>query len=159
MRRRLVTDSGVRSKLLQLTAALLCAGLSVAAAGSVARGQTADQAQPVQGAAGTGRVVSIDEDRATSFRTVSGGQQEDVPGGPLTVAAYGVVWLVLFGFVLRLNRLQRGVQTDLERLARSVNEHAGIAAGAGASGSSGSSGSSQGSSSSGSGTAQHGAVS
>jgi len=151
MLRRLVRECRVQTKCVQLVAALLCAWLSATVDMPTARAQTADQAQP---AAGGGRVVSIDEDRATSFRTVSGGQKEDVPGGPLTVVAYAVVWIVLFGFVLRLNRLQRGVQTDLERLARSVNEHAGIHAG----GSSDASGS-PGSSSSGPGTARHGAVS
>jgi CcmD family protein len=36
------------------------------------------------------------------------------------LAAYAIVWLALFGYVWRLNSLQRGVQANLERLERSL---------------------------------------
>lgn len=60
------------------------------------------------------------EDRATSFQAVSGGTQEDVAGGPLMLLAYAAVWVVVFGYVYRINRLQRGVEANVERLERSI---------------------------------------
>ena len=60
------------------------------------------------------------EDRAASFQAVSGGVQEDVAGGPLMLLAYALVWLVVFGYVFRINRLQRGVEANVERLERSI---------------------------------------
>jgi CcmD family protein len=59
-------------------------------------------------------------DRAASFQAVEGGTQEDVAGGPLMLLAYAAVWLVVFGYVYRINRLQRGVEANLERLERSI---------------------------------------
>jgi CcmD family protein len=59
-------------------------------------------------------------DRAASFQAVSGGTQEDVAGGPLMLLAYALVWLVVFGYVYRINRLQRGVEANVERLERSI---------------------------------------
>jgi len=64
--------------------------------------------------------VSAQEDRAQSFQAVTGGVKEDIAGGPLMLAAYAVVWILLFGYVWRLIRLQRGVEVNLERLERSV---------------------------------------
>lgn len=60
------------------------------------------------------------DDRAASFQAVSGAVKEDVPGGPLMLAAYAVVWLAVFGYVFRLVRLQRGVEANLERLERTL---------------------------------------
>jgi CcmD family protein len=60
------------------------------------------------------------QDRAADFRAVSGAVKEDVAGGPLMLAAYAVVWVALFGYVWRLNRLQRSVEVNLERLERTV---------------------------------------
>lgn len=60
------------------------------------------------------------DDRAASFQAVSGGTQEDVAGGPLMLLAYAAVWLVVFGYVYRINRLQRGVEANVERLERSI---------------------------------------
>ena len=67
------------------------------------------------------------EDRAQSFQAVSGGTQEDVAGGPLMLLAYAAVWLVVFGYVYRINRLQRGVEANLERLERSIARQGGTA--------------------------------
>jgi CcmD family protein len=64
------------------------------------------------------------DDRAASFQAVTGGTQEDVAGGPLMLLAYAAVWVVVFGYVYRINRLQRGVQTDVERLERSIARQA-----------------------------------
>lgn len=61
------------------------------------------------------------QDRASSFQAVTGGVKEDVPGGPLMLAAYAVVWIAVFGYVWRLIVLQRGVQANVERLERTVS--------------------------------------
>jgi CcmD family protein len=59
-------------------------------------------------------------DRAASFEAVSGAVKEDVPGGPLVVAAYGLIWLAVFAYVLRLVRLQRGADENLARLQQDL---------------------------------------
>ena len=76
-------------------------------------------------AAGVGAQDGQAEDRAASFQAVSGGTQEDVAGGPLMLLAYAAVWLVVFGYVYRINRLQRGVETNVERLERSIARQGG----------------------------------
>jgi len=75
--------------------------------------QLSAQAQDTQG-------TTAAEDRAQSFQAVTGGVREDVPGGPLTLGAYAVVWAALFGYVFRLTRLQRGVEANLSRLEQTV---------------------------------------
>ena len=60
------------------------------------------------------------DDRAASFQAVSGGTKEDIAGGPLMLLAYAAVWIVVFGYVYRINRLQRGVEANVERLERSI---------------------------------------
>lgn len=60
------------------------------------------------------------EDRAQSFQAVTGGTKEDVAGGPLMLLGYAAVWIVVFGYVYRINRLQRGVEANVERLERSI---------------------------------------
>lgn len=67
-----------------------------------------------------GQAPATADDRAASFQAVSGGTQEDVAGGPLMLIAYAAVWLVVFGYVYRINRLQRGVEANVERLERSI---------------------------------------
>ena len=62
------------------------------------------------------------KDRATSFEAVSGAVKEDVPGGPLLLVAYGFVWLALFGYVLRLGKLQSRVETNLAGLERALQK-------------------------------------
>ena len=56
------------------------------------------------------------ESRSATFQAVSGGQGEDVPGGPLLVAAYGAVLALVLGYVLHLGRLTAGASRDLDRL-------------------------------------------
>jgi CcmD family protein len=60
------------------------------------------------------------ESRATAFQAVEGSQKEDVPGGPLMVAAYAVVLVLLVGYVARLGALQRRIAGELERLTRAL---------------------------------------
>jgi hypothetical protein len=63
-------------------------------------------------------------DRAQTFEAVSGGVKEDVPGGPLVLIAYGLIWLAVFGFVLRIVRLQRGADENLARLQQDLEKAA-----------------------------------
>jgi CcmD family protein len=58
------------------------------------------------------------EERSQSFRAVEGAVKEDVPGGPLLVAAYAAIWLVVLAYVFRLTRLQQRAQRDVARLER-----------------------------------------
>jgi len=60
------------------------------------------------------------EDRAQSFRSVQGAVQEDVPGGPLLVAAYALILACLIAYLVRLLRLQSRAQADLERLEKAL---------------------------------------
>jgi CcmD family protein len=67
-----------------------------------------------------GQAAATADDRAASFQAVSGGTKEDVAGGPLMLLAYAAVWIIVFGYVYRINRLQRGVEANVERLERSI---------------------------------------
>jgi hypothetical protein len=60
------------------------------------------------------------EDRATSFKAVTGAVKEDVPGGPLLLGAYAAILVVLIGYGVRLVRMQQRAQTDLARLERQI---------------------------------------
>jgi hypothetical protein len=60
------------------------------------------------------------EDRSQSFRPIEGAVKEDVPGGPLLVAAYGSLWLFLLGYGFRLIRLQGRAEADVQRLERAL---------------------------------------
>lgn len=60
------------------------------------------------------------DDRATSFKAVTGAVKEDVPGGPLLLAAYGAILLVIISYGVRLVRMQQRAQGDLARLERQI---------------------------------------
>jgi hypothetical protein len=60
------------------------------------------------------------ESRSATFQAVTGAQQEDVPGGPLLVAAYGAVLVLVLGYVLYLGSLTAGASRDLERLEKAI---------------------------------------
>ena len=62
------------------------------------------------------RAQDAAEERAQSFQAVEGAVKEDVPGGPLLIAAYGVIWALTLLYVIRLVRLQQRAQNDLQRL-------------------------------------------
>jgi CcmD family protein len=55
---------------------------------------------------------------------VQGAQREDVAGGPLLLAAYGVIWVLVLLYVIRLVRLQSRSQADVERLERVLSKDA-----------------------------------
>ncbi len=60
------------------------------------------------------------ESRAQAFQAVSGAVKEDVPGGPLLVAAYAFVWAALFFYIWRLHKQQRELETELNDLKKRV---------------------------------------
>ena len=62
------------------------------------------------------------EDRAEAFRAVEGPQQEDVPGGPLLVGAYALLWLFVLGYVWRLGRLHARTASEIEQVQRRLRE-------------------------------------
>ena len=64
--------------------------------------------------------TTAQDDRATKFEVVEGAVREDVPGGPLLVAAYALIWLAVFAYVFRLVRLQRGADENLARLQQDL---------------------------------------
>lgn len=63
-------------------------------------------------------------DRAQTFEAVSGAVKEDVPGGPLLVAAYALIWLAVLGYVFRLVRLQKSADENLARLQQDLQRAA-----------------------------------
>jgi CcmD family protein len=64
--------------------------------------------------------AASETDRATSFEAVEGAVKEDVPGGPLLLAAYAIVWLAVLGYVWRLSRLHARVEESIGTLTRSL---------------------------------------
>ncbi len=64
--------------------------------------------------------------RTTAF--VAAKIPTEVPGGPLLLGAYGLVWLVLFGYLFSLRRRQEEVEGELRDL---LGEARALAQGAG----------------------------
>ncbi len=59
--------------------------------------------------------------RATEFQAMEGARAEDaIPGGNLMIAAYGVVMLLLVGYIARLGMLQRRTSSDVARLSELI---------------------------------------
>ncbi len=63
-------------------------------------------------------------ERSQAFRAVEGAVEEDVPGGPLLVAAYGAVLTAIVLYVLWIARLQRRMGADLARLEGALKQQA-----------------------------------
>ena len=61
-------------------------------------------------------------DRAQTFQAVEGAVKEDVPGGPLLVGAYALIWLAVFGYLVRLVRLQAHTEAEVARLEKALAE-------------------------------------
>ncbi|MBW2463540.1 MAG: CcmD family protein [Deltaproteobacteria bacterium] len=106
-----------------LRTALLALALGLAFGPAITMAQPAD-GEGEQGADDQG-AESPDESRATSFRAVTGPEAEDVPGGTLLIAAYGVLWVLIFGYVFRLGRLEARTRADVTRLERGLAESSG----------------------------------
>jgi hypothetical protein len=62
------------------------------------------------------------EGRAASFEAVTGAVREDVPGGPLVVAAYALIWVAVLAYVFRLVRLHKNVDENLVRLQQDLSK-------------------------------------
>jgi CcmD family protein len=60
------------------------------------------------------------EERAAQFVGVRGPEAESVPGGALLLAAYAIVWALLFLFLMRMRGLQRQTAEELERLSAEI---------------------------------------
>ena len=75
---------------------------------------------PAQPEAASEAEESPAEERATQFVGVTGPDAESVPGGTLLVAAYAVIWVLLFLFLMRMRRLQRQTAEELERLGAEI---------------------------------------
>jgi len=60
------------------------------------------------------------EERAAQFVGVTGPEAESVPGGALLLAAYAIVWVLLFLFLVRMRRLQSQTAEELERLGAEI---------------------------------------
>ena len=56
--------------------------------------------------------------RQTAFRSVSGAEGEQVSGLTLMVTAYGLIWLLVLAYVLRLAALQAASEREQRRLER-----------------------------------------
>jgi hypothetical protein len=75
--------------------------------------------------AAVARAQDAAEERSQSFQAVKGAVQEDVPGGPLLVYAYGFILLLLVGYLVRLVRLQQSSERELARLAQQLGKSGG----------------------------------
>jgi hypothetical protein len=79
-------------------------------------------ATPLLAAAQGAEAGATPDDRATSFRAVTGAEAESVPGGPLLIGAYGLVWCFTLLYVLRLAGLSRRTSVEITRLERILSE-------------------------------------
>ncbi|MDH3656172.1 MAG: CcmD family protein [Myxococcales bacterium] len=65
------------------------------------------------------------EERAAQFVGVRGPEAESVPGGALMLAAYAIVWALLFLYLMRMRGLQRNTAEELERLSAEIRASGG----------------------------------
>lgn len=86
--------------------------------GSFASSTSAQDTDAVEEREGPG------DSRAASFRAVSGPQAERVPGGTLTVVAYGGAWALLLGYLWRLGRMHTQNERELSALRKSLDTKA-----------------------------------
>ncbi|MCA9531378.1 MAG: hypothetical protein KC543_14715 [Myxococcales bacterium] len=61
------------------------------------------------------------QSRSTQFVAVRGPQTEHVPGGALLIIAYGIVFVLLLLYVLRLFRLQAKTDETLAQLGERID--------------------------------------
>lgn len=74
----------------------------------------------IAGAAAQAAGDTPDESRSTAFQAVEGAVKEDIAGGPLLLATYAIIWLVLFAYVFRLVGLQKRTQIELDGLRQEL---------------------------------------
>jgi len=70
----------------------------------------------------TEQTESAEESRAAQFRTVTGPQAPEVPGGALMLGAYITAWVLTMGFFWRVGRLHARNAADLERLQKHLEK-------------------------------------
>lgn len=61
------------------------------------------------------------QSRAATFEAAQGARTEEIPGGALMVGAYGVVWILVLGYVVWLGFKQSGTARELERLRQDLD--------------------------------------
>jgi len=83
--------------------------------GSLIFWQQADSAQGQQSSDAALKPMT-ESGNVTYFRTVEGPVRDQIPGGLLLLAAYGLVWLLLLLYVAHVGRLQTQAQRELDRL-------------------------------------------
>ena len=66
-------------------------------------------------------------DRATEFQAVQGNPTEQYSGAVLLVAAYAVLWVVIFAWIGLVWRKQRGLDARLSDLERVLDKAAAAA--------------------------------
>jgi CcmD family protein len=89
-------------------------GVALALALSALPGMAAAQGEEAE----SGETAA--EERAMAFEASEGAQTENIPGGALMIAAYGVVWLLVLGYVVSLGYRQARTSGDIERLRRDL---------------------------------------
>lgn len=65
------------------------------------------------------------ESRAATFEAAQGAQAEEVPGGMLLIAAYGLIWLLLLGFVGSIAARQSRITREIARLREDIEAASG----------------------------------
>jgi hypothetical protein len=81
-------------------------------AGAALRGATATAQPPDTG--------NPSEDRATSFKAMTGPMKESIAGGPLMLGAYAVAWAVVILLVWRVGQTDRETAARLARLEKAL---------------------------------------
>jgi hypothetical protein len=61
------------------------------------------------------------DDRSATFQAVQGNPTEQYSGGALLVAAYAVLWVIIFAWIGVVWRRQRGIDTRLAELERVID--------------------------------------
>lgn len=64
------------------------------------------------------------ESRAATFEAARGAQLEELPGGALLIAAYGVVFLLVLVYVVSIAFRQATTARELDRLRQDMKAHA-----------------------------------
>ena len=65
-------------------------------------------------------VASTTDDRSTAFRAVDN-TKESVAGGPLLLAAYAVLWLIVLGLIMRIFQRQNKLVKSIDTLQRNLD--------------------------------------
>lgn len=60
------------------------------------------------------------ESRSATFEAAEGAQAEEIPGGTLMVVAYGIVWLLVLGYVASIAMRQARTAADVKRLEQEL---------------------------------------